>query len=481
MSRLGFYRNIYIDLQKQEILNRLKMFDKIYIEFGGKLFNDYHAERVLPGYKRNDKFNILKELKDKCEIILCIYSEDIERNKIHSDTNTPYERLIVENILTLRESGIKVNNVVVTRYNHQRSIDSFKERMKELNITVHLHKFTNGYPTDVDTIVSEQGYGQNSFIETEAPVVIVTAPGPGSGKLATCLSQLYFEYKNGVNAGYAKFETFPVHDLPLDSPINKAYESATIELGDKNMIDQYHLSAYGKIAVNYNRDIESFPVLNRILTKIMKKEIYKSPTDMGVNCISKGIINQDICDYSAKCEIVRRYLRSKCDYKRGLVAKEAVERAKLIMEEVNITDSYLECVEYCDENEVCISDYFTSGLYYGSYSDRMKGTASAILNMMKNKLNIPRDMEIIPSKLLDNVLEFRKNILDNTTALNLEEVLLLLSISAETNPIAKEIIDNLGCLKGSNAHSWYMVSKSDEKNYRKLGIELTADDRLYKK
>lgn len=478
---IGFNRNIYIEKQKESILSRLELFDKIYIEFGGKLFNDYHAERVLPGYHRDDKFQIVRQLKDKCEVILCIYAEDIERNKIHSDTNTPYERVILENILLLRDNGIKVNNVVVTRYNDQPSIEAFIDRMKDLDVKVHLHKFTKGYPTDVDTIVSEQGYGRNSFVETEAPVVIVTAPGPGSGKLATCLSQLYFEYKRGVNAGYAKFETFPVHDLPLNSAINKAYESATIELADKNIIDPYHLSAYNKVAVNYNRDVESFPVLNRILTKIMGKELYKSPTDMGVNCISQGIRDIRACETSANDEIVRRYLRAKCDYKRGLIEKEAVERAKLIMDESKITETYLGCVDYTEENYVTIADKGDMHMYYGKYTNYMKGTAAAILNTMKTKLNIPHELDIIPKNLLESVLKFRSDKMDNRSALNVEEVMLLLSISAETNPIAKEIIDNLDLLVGCNAHSYYMVSKSDEKNYRKLGIELTADDRLYKK
>lgn len=476
----GFYNNIYIEQQKLEILERLEDFDKVYIEFGGKLFDDYHAERVLPGYDRNVKFKILQELKDQCEVILCIYSEDIEKNKIHSDTNTPYERLILEYAFKLREKGIKVNNVVVTRYDDQSSIDSFRERMKEYDINVHTHRFTKGYPTDVDTIVSEAGYGQNTFVQTDAPVVVVAAPGPGSGKLATCLSQLYYEYKLGVKAGYAKFETFPVWDLSVDHPINKAYEAATIDLNDKNSIDPYHLQAYGNVAVNYNRDIESFPVLNRILTKIMKTEYYKSPTDMGINCISDGIVDKDICNFGAKSEIVRRYLRAKCDFKRGLTTKEAVERAKLIMDEVGIYETYLEPVAHSESNYVILSDQNDVHLYYGKYSNYMKGTAACILNTMKAELNIPMDMDIIPKNLLENVMNFRSEVLKNDTPLNVEEVLLLLSISAENNPIAKEIIDNLWMLKGCNAHSYYMVSKSDEKNYRKLGIELTADDRFYK-
>ncbi|MCK4402125.1 DUF1846 family protein, partial [bacterium] len=337
-GKIGFDNEKYLKEQTKAILERVEMADnKLYLEFGGKLVFDFHASRVLPGFDPNVKIRLLQQLKDKADILLCIYAGDIERKKIRADFGITYDAAVLKSIDDLRDWGIDILAVVITRFEDQPATRIFRNKLKRRNIKVYTHIFTKGYPTDVDLIVSDEGYGANEYIETKKSLVVVTGPGPGSGKLATCLSQLYHDYKRGMKNGYAKFETFPIWNLPLKHPVNAAYEAATADLRDFNMIDSFHLEAYNKVAVNYNRDVEVFPVLKRILEKITGSEsVYKSPTDMGVNRAGFGIIDDETVKHAAKQEVIRRYFRYACEYAMGLADKETVQRAELIMEELSL-------------------------------------------------------------------------------------------------------------------------------------------------
>ena len=335
--KIGFDPKKYLEEQSKFILERVNDYDKLYLEFGGKLLFDMHAKRVLPGFDENAKIKLLQKLKDKLEVIICVYAGDIERNKIRGDFGITYDLDVLRLIDDLRSYGLDVNRVVITRYEDQPSANIFMNKLERRNIKVYTHRATKGYPTDVDTIVSDEGYGKNPYIETTKPIVVVTAPGPGSGKLATCLSQLYHENKNGKIAGYSKFETFPVWNVPLKHPLNIAYEAATVDLKDINMIDSFHVDAYNQIAVNYNRDIETFPVLKRIIERITKKEsVFKSPTDMGVNRVGYGIVDDEVVQEASKQEIIRRYFKVACEYKKGYADTDSLERIKLIMEELSL-------------------------------------------------------------------------------------------------------------------------------------------------
>ena len=335
--KIGFDPKKYLEEQSKFILERVNDYDKLYLEFGGKLLFDMHAKRVLPGFDENAKIKLLQKLKDKLEVIICVYAGDIERNKIRGDFGITYDLDVLRLIDDLRSYGLDVNSVVITRYEDQPSANIFMNKLERRNIKVYTHRATKGYPTDVDTIVSDEGYGKNPYIETTKPIVVVTAPGPGSGKLATCLSQLYHENKNGKIAGYSKFETFPVWNVPLKHPLNIAYEAATVDLKDINMIDSFHVDAYNQIAVNYNRDIETFPVLKRIIERITKKEsVFKSPTDMGVNRVGYGIVDDEVVQEASKQEIIRRYFKVACEYKKGYADTDSLERIKLIMEELSL-------------------------------------------------------------------------------------------------------------------------------------------------
>ena len=344
-NKKGFDNEKYVKTQIETIKKRIKLFDnKLYLEFGGKLFDDYHAKRVLPGFELDSKIRLLKELKDDTEMIFCINANDIERKKIRADYGISYDEEVIRLIHIFRNLKIDVNSVVITLYNGQSSVSKFRKRLDSLGVKSYIHTYTKGYPTDVEVIVSEEGYGANPYIETTKPLVVVTAPGPCSGKLATCLSQLYHEYKRGVKAGYAKFETFPVWSLPLKHPVNMAYEAATADLKDKNMIDSFHLEAYGISAVNYNRDLEVFPVLKNILSKITGEDIYKSPTDMGVNSIGECITDDDIVSMAAKKEIIRRYYKALVEVKTDDIDPEVPQRIKLLMNELNISDNLIKAI-----------------------------------------------------------------------------------------------------------------------------------------
>ncbi|MGF7060912.1 DUF1846 domain-containing protein [Brassicibacter mesophilus] len=489
--KIGFDHKKYLEEQSKYILERVNNYDKLYLEFGGKLLFDLHAKRVLPGFDENAKIKLLHKLKEKVEVVICVYAGDIERNKIRGDFGITYDMDVLRLIDDLRAYELDVNSVVITRYDGQPATTVFINKLERRGIKVYKHKATKGYPIDVDTIVSDEGYGKNPYIETSKPIVVVTAPGPGSGKLATCLSQLYHEYKRGNVAGYSKFETFPVWNVPLKHPLNIAYESATVDLKDVNMIDSFHFDAYNEIAVNYNRDIETFPVLKRIIEKITGEEsIYKSPTDMGVNRVGFGIIDDDVIKQASKQEIIRRYFKTGCEYKKGYVDKETFQRAKLIMEELDLKEEDRKVVlpareysaklrEMSDKNEVCpiVAIELNDGtILTGKSSDVMHATAAAVLNAVKHYANISDGIHLISPVILEPIINLKQKTLGSkTTALDCEEILIALSICAATNPTAQVAMEKLSMLKGCQAHSTTILSIGDEQTFIKLGIDVTSD------
>jgi uncharacterized protein (UPF0371 family) len=489
--KIGFDHKKYLEEQSKYILERVNDYDKLYLEFGGKLLFDLHAKRVLPGFDENAKIKLLHKLKEKVEVIICIYAGDIERNKIRGDFGITYDIDTLRLIDDLRAYELDVNSVVITRYDGQPATTVFMNKLERRGIKVYTHRATKGYPTDVDTIVSDEGYGKNPYIETTKPIVVVTAPGPGSGKLATCLSQLYHEYRQGRVAGYSKFETFPVWNVPLKHPLNIAYEAATVDLKDVNMIDSFHFDAYDKIAVNYNRDIETFPVLRRIIEKITGEEaVYKSPTDMGVNRVGYGIIDDEIIKEASKQEIIRRYFKTGCEYKKGHVDKETFERSKLIMEELNLKqedrkvvvparDRSAELREKSSEGEICpvVAIELNDGtVITGKNSSIMDASAAVILNAVKHYANISDEIHLISPLILEPIINLKSKTLgSNNPALDSEEILIALSICAVTNPTAQVAMEKLTMLKGCQAHSTTILSMNDEQTFRKLGIDVTSD------
>lgn len=480
----GFDNDRYVKLQSEKILERIQKFDnKLYLEFGGKLFDDMHACRVLPGFESDAKCRILLQLKEQSEIIFVISGADLERNKIRADFGIPYGTDVLRLIDKLRNLGLNMNSVVVTQYLGQPAADKFINKLKNHGLRTYVHRKTKGYPTEVDVIVSDEGYGANPYIETTKPLVVVTAPGPGSGKLATCLSQLYHEYKRGVRAGYAKFETFPIWNLPLRHPVNVAYEAATADLGDINMIDPYHLEMYGKMTVNYNRDIECFPIVKSILTKITGDEnIYNSPTDMGVNMAGYGIVDDDACRFAARQEIVRRYYKAECDYKTGNTTKDTVERIRLLMNENKILLSErkvvqpaLEKAETCGSAAVAIA-LETGAFVTGKSNKLMTACSSAILNAVKTLSKIDDDMLLLSPIVLAPIIQLKKDVLrEDKVKLSLGDVLTALSICAATNPIAEKAMSMLVRLRNCDAHSSCILPESDLSVMRKLGINLTCE------
>lgn len=480
----GFDNDLYIRLQSEKILERIKKFDnKLYLEFGGKLFDDMHACRVLPGFESDAKCRILMKLKDESEIIFVISAADLERNKIRADFGIPYGTDVLRLIDKMRGLGLNMNSVVVTQYLGQPAADKFINKLKNHGLKTYIHRKTKGYPTEVDVIVSDEGYGANPYIKTTKPLVVVTAPGPGSGKLATCLSQLYHEYKRGVRAGYAKFETFPIWNLPLRHPVNVAYEAATADLGDINMIDPYHLEAYGVTTVNYNRDIECFPIVKSILTKITGDEnIYKSPTDMGVNMAGFGIVDDEVCREASRQEIIRRYYKTECDYKTGNVSADAVERIRLLMNENKIdvserkvTHYALERAEACQSAAVAL-ELQDGKIVTGKSSKLMTACSSAVLNAVKTLSNIADEMLLLSPVVLAPIIRLKKEVLrEDKVKLALGDVLTALSICAATNPIAEKAMDMLVQLRGCDAHASCILPESDISVVRKLGINLTCE------
>ena len=489
--KIGFDHKKYIEEQSKYILERVNNYDKLYLEFGGKLMYDLHAKRVLPGFDENAKIKLLYELRENVEVVICVYAGDIERNKIRGDFGTTYDLEVFRLIDDLRTNNLDVNSVVITRYNSQPSTKVFINKLERRGIKVYKHRETKGYPTDIDTIVSDEGYGKNPYIETTKPIVVVTGPGPGSGKLATCLSQLYHEYKLGNKAGYSKFETFPVWNVPLKHPLNIAYEAATVDLKDVNMIDSFHFDAYNKVAVNYNRDIESFPLLRRIIEKITGTEAeYKSPTDMGVNRVGFGIVDDEVVKEASRQEIIRRYFKTICEYKKGYVDKEISDRSKLIMEELKLKETDRKVVsparelaneykKFRGKNEpypIVALEVEDGKIITGKASEIMDSTAAVILNAIKYLANISDNMHLLSPVILEPIINLKSKTLGiEHTALNCEEILIALSICAATNPTAQAALEMLPKLKGSQAHSTIIVGTNDEQTFRRLGIDITCD------
>lgn len=487
--KIGFDHDKYIQEQAKYILERVNNYEKLYLEFGGKLINDLHAKRVLPGFDENAKIKLLEKLKDKSEIIICVYAGDIERNKIRGDYGITYDLEVLRTIDNFREYGLDVNSVLITRYEGQPSAKMFMNKLEHRGIKVHIHIPTKGYPTDIDTIVSDEGYGQNEYIVTTKPIVVVTAPGPNSGKLSTCLNQLYHEFKRGKIAGYSKFETFPVWNVPLKHPLNIAYEAATADLRDVNMIDSFHLDAYNKVTVNYNRDIESFPVLKRIIEKITNKEAeYKSPTDMGVNRVGFGIIDDDVVKEASIQEIIRRYFKIACEYKKGYLDIEVLHRIKMIMEEIDLKPEDRNVVmparEYATKiknnnnvevHPVVAIELQNGEIVTGKGSELMDSTAAAILNAIKQIANISDRVHLISPVILEPIVKLKKDLGNRNTALKCEEVLMALSISAVTNHVSLLALEVVEQLKGCQAHSTTILGSNDEQTLRKLGIDVTCD------
>jgi len=492
-ARTGFDNEKYLQEQTAAILERVNQFNnKLYLEFGGKLLFDYHAARVLPGFDPNVKMRLLQNISDKIDVILCIYAGDIERKKVRADFGITYDSDALKTIDDFKEWGIDVTGVVITRYANQPSAKAFKNKLERRGVAVYTHKPTKGYPTDVETIVSDEGYGENEPIPTKHPIVVVTGPGPGSGKLATCLCQLYHEYKNGSKAGYAKFETFPLWNVPLTHKVNVAYEAATVDLKDVNCIDHHHLEAYNEKTINYNRDIEAFPLLKRIIEKITGREsFYKSPTDMGVNRAGFGIIDDEAVQEAAHQEIIRRYFRCACEYAMGFVDRDILERSKLIMKNAGaaVTDRAVVLPARQAALTARESDKGNEGIYCGAAIELKDGTivtgenspfmhaaSSLVINATKHLAGLPRNMHLLPRNITDSVRFLKREILHGKRiSLDLEETLITLSISAISNPAAQMAVECLKELRGCEVHITHIPPTGDEAGLRKLGVNLTSD------
>lgn len=476
--KIGFDNKKYVKIQSKKIKERFKLFDKLYLEVGGKLFDDSHASRILPGFKNDVKISMFKELKNDLEIIFCINAGDIEKNKTRGEYGITYDQEITKLINQSKKMGFYVNSVVITMYNNQPSVDKFIKKLNRNNIKTYIHTFTKGYPTDVDTIVSEEGYGANPYIETTKKLILVNAPGPGSGKLATCLSQIYHENKRGIDAGYAKFETFPVWNLPLKHPVNLAYEAATADLKDVNIIDPFHLEKYGKIAVNYNRDVETFPILKNILSKLSNKDIYNSPTDMGVNMVGFCITNEKVVEDASKKEIVRRYYNELNNYKLGLCDEDTYKKINLLMNELKIDENYLDVVKPALEKKKegfhVIAMKAGRKIITGRQTDLMTPAGSVILNALKHLSKIP-DIYLLSPSVIEPILKLKK-VMGNEERLNLSDVLTALSISSVTNPTAAKALSGITKLQGTDAHATYIVTGSDKTTLKELKINLTCEN-----
>lgn len=483
MNEIGFDNDKYLKMQSERIQERINQFDnKLYLEFGGKLFDDYHASRVLPGFAPDSKLKMLMQLSDQAEIVIVINASDIEKNKIRGDLGITYDQDVLRLIDVFREIGLYVGSVVLSQYNGQAAVDVFKKRLEMLGIKTYKHYIIEGYPSDIPLIVSDEGYGNNEYIETKRPLVVITAPGPGSGKMATCLSQLYHEYKRGIKAGYAKFETFPIWNLPLKHPVNLAYEAATADLNDINMIDPFHLEAYGDTAVNYNRDVEIFPVLNAIFEKIAGESPYRSPTDMGVNMAGKSIINDDVVCEASRQEIIRRYYQAMCDLRQGRGEKDTIYKIELLMKQAQIGKYDRKVVKYALEKEEQTGDPATAlqlpngQILTGKTSSLLGASAAVLLNALKELGGISHKVHLISPVVIQPIQNLKiKHLGNNNPRLHTDEILIALSISAATNPTAELALKQLNKLKGCEVHSSVILSQVDEQIFKKLGINLTCE------
>lgn len=490
---IGFDTEKYIEEQSKYILERINCgeSERLYLEFGGKLVHDKHAMRILPGFDENAKIKVLNRLKDEAEVIICIYAGDITTTKTRADFGITYDVEVLRLIDTFRKYELPINSVVITRYQDHPAVNIFINKLNRRGIKTYKHYVTKGYPTDADTIVSEEGYGRNPFVEVTKPLVVVNGPGPGSGKLATCLSQLYHENLLGRKVRYAKYETFPIWNLPLKHPVNMAYEAATVDLKDVNMIDFFYLEAHGRTAINYNRDMEVFPVVKRIIEKItgMPSE-YLSPTDMGVNRAGFSIIDDEICKEAACQEIIRRYLIALCDYKKGIIDEDAVAKSKILMDELDLRTEdrlvvmpareYLEVKRSSDpkyENVVVMAlELPDRSIITGRSSRRMVAAAAAVLNAIKILSGIADEIHLISPAVLQTIQHLKTDILNHEkSSLNCEEILTALTISATTNPSAQVAVEKLLLLEGCKAHCTAILSDRDAQTLKDLGIDATSD------
>ena len=483
MYKIGFDNSKYLKLQSEKIKERIAQFGgKLYLEFGGKLFDDYHASRVLPGFEPDSKIRMLAELKDQAEVIIAVNSADIEKNKVRGDLGITYDLDVLRLIDAFRGFGLYVGSVVLTRYDSSQAVETFKKKLEGLGIKVYKHYGIKNYPYDVDYIVSDSGFGQNEYIETQRELVIVTAPGPGSGKMATCLSQIYHENKRGQRAGYAKFETFPIWNLSLSHPVNVAYEAATADLNDINMIDPFHLEVYGTTAVNYNRDVEIFPVLRALYEGIMGECPYKSPTDMGVNMAGNCIFDDEAVRESANNEIIRRYYAALCQQRKGNMCDEEINKIKLLMNQSAINAKQRKCIQAAlDRAEKtgapAAAIELTDGRIVTGKTSALLGASSAVLvNAIKELAGIDKDVDIISHEVLEPVQRLKiENLGNHNPRLHTDEVLIALAITAATDETAKRALKALSELKNAELHSSVILSPIDVATFRKLGIHLTCE------
>ena len=490
LGRIGFDNAAYIERQSEQISKRINEFGgKLYLEFGGKLFDDYHASRVLPGFAPDSKLQMLKHISDDVEVVIVINSGDIESNKIRRDLGITYDADVLRLIDAYRGAGLFVGSVVLAQYKGQPSALAFKSKLEQLGVKVFIHYTIEGYPYNVAHIVSDAGFGKNDFIETERPLVVVTAPGPGSGKMAVCLSQLYHENQRGNKAGYAKFETFPIWNLPLKHPVNLAYEAATADLNDVNMIDPYHLEAYGVTTVNYNRDVEVFPVLNAIFERIEGISPYKSPTDMGVNMVGYCISDDEAVREASKAEIVRRYFNAMCDFRMGRGKQEAVDKIVSLMNQAGVSISDRAVIKAAvdrsneTEGQPAVAIELPDGrIVTGKTSNLLGASSAALLNAAKAIAGLPDDLLMIAPSIIEPIQELKTGILKgHNPRLHSDETLIALSMSANTNPVAKKALDSIELLKGCEAHSTVILSQVDADVYRKIGMNLTCEPRYQTK
>ena len=483
----GFDSDKYLSDQTDAIARRLERFSgRLYLEFGGKLMYDFHAARVLPGYDPNVKIRLLQELRDRAEIILCIYAGDIEKRKIRGDFGISYDADAMRLIDDLRKRDLSVCGVVITRYAGQPAADIFRKRLERSGVQVHMHPYTRGYPTDIDVVVSPEGYGRNGYIEAAKPLVVVTGPGPGSGKLATCFSQLYHDHRRGLDSGYAKFETFPVFNLPLNHPVNAAYEAATAELGDINLIDPYHLEAYGIPVVNYNRDVEAFPLLRRILERITGTgSMYASPTDMGVNHLGAGIVNDEAVREAARQEMVRRYFRYRCEYVMGLVEEKTLQKVELLLNDHGLTPEYRNVVGPARAaggedakgfpRTGAALELHNGMILTGKNSELMTASSAVVINAIKESAGIPERIHLLTPETIGSIRRLKETLGSAATCLTLDEVLIALGISATASPATLEALGCLPELRGTEVHLTCIPAPGDEEGLRRLGVNLTTD------
>ena len=483
MVNLGFDNEKYLQMQSAHIRDRLAQFGgKLYLEFGGKLYDDYHASRVLPGFQPDSKLRMLLQLKDQVEMVIAINAADIEKNKVRGDLGITYDRDVIRLIDIFRGLGLYVSSVVLTRYNEQPQAKAFQSRLESLGLKVYHHYAIEGYPYNISRIVSDEGYGKNDYIETTRELVVITAPGPGSGKLATCLSQLYHEHQRGIQAGYAKFETFPVWNLPLNHPVNLTYEAATTDLNDVNMIDPFHLDAYGVTTVNYNRDVEAFPVLVAMFEKILGHCPYKSPTDMGVNMVGNCIIDDEACRQASGQEIIRRYYSALCEQKQGKISDAVVPKLEILMKKVGVTteDRKVVAAALAREEETgapaAAMELPDGRIVTGKTSALLGASSALLLNALKALGGMRDKLHLISPVVLDPIQHLKVDHLGNRNPrLHTDETLIALSISAATNPTAELAMEQLSALRGCEVHSTVILSPVDEKTFKRLGVNLTCE------